>query len=58
MWILILTAIHLKNYNDIPAEVRMSFFTESACIHAQQTLSYTIKYSNYKIVSQCQKESL
>lgn len=53
MWILLLTAIHLNNPNDIPAKITIEFETETQCLEALKTIDYKIKYSNYKIEPKC-----
>lgn len=53
MWILLLTAIHLSNPNDVPAKITIEFQTETQCLEALKTIDYKIKYSNYKIEPTC-----
>jgi hypothetical protein len=53
MWILLLTAIHISNVNDIPATITMEFPTEQQCLAAAETLKYKIKINSYKIEPSC-----
>lgn len=55
-WILLLTAMHINNPNNIPATVSMKFDTEKACLEAKNSVEYKIKYESYKMVAECQRK--
>jgi hypothetical protein len=57
MWFLILIAVHVNNPNDIPGRVSMQFATQEECERARSTVSSWLKFSNFKVVSECKKQS-
>ena len=56
-WILLITAIHVNDPKDIPARIELRFETEQQCQQAAQTLDYWIKFKQFTLEAQCQKES-
>jgi len=56
-WILLITAIHVNDPEDIPARIELRFETEQQCQQVSQTLDYWIKFKQFKLETQCQQES-
>lgn len=54
-WILILTAIHISNPQDIPATVSMRFADKVSCQMALNTIKYELKFKSFKIIGKCEK---
>ena len=57
MWLLILLAVHQSDPKDIPGRVILEFRTEQECLSAQSTLQYQLKFPQFKVTSQCIKQS-
>ena len=55
MWLLILIAVEMHNPNDIPAKITMQFDTQQQCEKSLQSMSYWMKFENFKIEGKCQK---
>jgi hypothetical protein len=56
-WILILTAVHINNPNDVPGRVTLEFGTQQQCQAALDSMTAWIKFSQFRIQAQCQKQS-
>jgi hypothetical protein len=54
MWILLLIAIHISDFKDIPARVQIPFENQAACEYAKANMSYWIKFESFKIEATCQ----
>lgn len=57
MWLLIILAVHTQDPKDVPGRVTLEFYTEQECLAAQRTIQYQLKFPQFKVVSQCQKQS-
>jgi hypothetical protein len=55
MWILLILAVHIHNTEDIPGRVSLKFDTEQQCLKAKETMSYKLKFDNFKVISECRK---
>jgi hypothetical protein len=55
MWILILLAVNVNNANDIPGRITLSFNTQSECEYSLQSLEYSLKFKNFKVIGKCEK---
>jgi hypothetical protein len=45
----------MHNPNDIPAKITMQFDTQQQCEKSLQSMSYWMKFENFKIEGKCQK---
>lgn len=52
-WILILTAMHIDNPNDIPARVEFELSSEQECIEVAESLDYWIKFKQFIVTAEC-----
>jgi len=57
MWLLIILAVHTQDPKDVPGRVTLEFPTQAECIAAQRTIDWQLKFPQFKVVSQCQKQS-
>jgi hypothetical protein len=57
MWVLILIAVHINNPKDVPAKATMEFNSEQSCLESLRSLTYWIKFENFKLEGRCQKKS-
>lgn len=57
MWILMLIAVHISDPRDIPARIQIPFESQSACEYAKANVSYWIKFDQFKVTSECKKQS-
>jgi hypothetical protein len=57
MWILILIAVHMNDPRDIPARIQIPFESQAQCEYARSNLTYWIKFENFKVTSECRKQS-
>lgn len=55
MWILILLAININNPKDIPGRIELLYENENQCLYSLNTLTYELKFKNFKIEGQCKK---
>jgi len=58
MWLLIILAVNINNPKDVPGRMTIEFVTEQACVQAQQSVKYWLKFDSFKITTSCQKQSL
>jgi len=58
MWLLIILAVNINNPKDVPGRLTIEFPSESACVQAQQSVKYWLKFDNFRITTSCQKQSL
>lgn len=56
MWLLILIAVHINNPTDIPGKITLKFQTQVECEQALKTMSYWLKFDNFKMEGKCQKQ--
>lgn len=57
MWILILMAIHTNNSNDMPGKITLEFQTQQQCEQSLKSMTYWLKFDQFKVVGKCQKIS-
>ena len=57
MWILIILAVHLNDPKDIPGKVTLEFPTQVECERAKSTMTSSLKFESFKVISQCQRKS-
>ena len=55
MWTLLLIAVHINNPNDIPGRINLQVQTQQQCEQILQSMTYWLKFSNFKIEGKCQK---
>ena len=58
MWLMILIAVHINDPTDVPARMTLEFPDQHSCEHAKFSLSYSVKFKNFKIEAACQRKSL
>jgi hypothetical protein len=56
MWLMILIAVNINNPSDQPAKMSMEFPDKQSCEQVKTTLSYSVKFKNYKIEASCQRK--
>jgi hypothetical protein len=56
MWLLILIAVHINNPKDIPGKVTLNFQTQQQCEQALQSMTYWLKFDQFKVVGECKKQ--
>jgi len=52
-----LIAIHINDPKDIPARIEMRFSNQQECQQALNSLTYWVKFENFKIEGKCIKQS-
>ena len=57
MWILILMAIHTNNPNDMPGKITLEFQTQQQCEQSLKSMTYWLKFDQFKVVGKCLKIS-
>jgi hypothetical protein len=57
MWLMILIAVHINDPSDQPARMTMEFADQHSCEQAKSSLSYSVKFKNFKIEASCQRKS-
>jgi hypothetical protein len=57
MWLLLIIAVHMENPKDVPGRVTLEFSTLEECKQAQSTLQWQLKFPQFKVTSQCIKQS-
>jgi len=57
MWILLLLSVSITNPNDIPGKITLEFETEQQCQAARQSMTYWLKFDNFKVTAECLKKS-
>jgi hypothetical protein len=50
-------AVNINNPADQPGQVTIEFDTEQACVRAQHSVKYQLKFNGFKVTTQCQKQS-
>ena len=58
VWILLLIAVHINNPGDIPARIQIPFESLATCEYARINMTYWIKFDQFKVISECKKQSL
>jgi hypothetical protein len=57
MWILMLIAVHISDPRDVPAKIQIPFESQAACEYAKTNMTYWIKFDQFKVTSECKKQS-
>jgi hypothetical protein len=57
MWMMILIAVHINDPKDIPGRITLQFQTQQQCEQALQSMTYWLKFENFKVEGKCQKIS-
>jgi hypothetical protein len=55
MWLMILIAIHINDPKDIPGKITLEFINQQQCEQTLQTMTYWLKFEQFKVVGKCQK---
>jgi hypothetical protein len=55
MWLMILIAVHLNDPKDIPGKITLEFPDQVSCEQSLQSLTYWLKFNNFKIEGRCTK---
>lgn len=55
-WLLILIAIHINDPLDQPAKVIMELPSRQSCEQAKNTLTYSVKFSQFKVQASCHEK--
>jgi len=53
MWLMILIAVHLNDPNDQPGKVTLEFPDQQSCERAKSSMTYWLKFKNFKIEASC-----
>lgn len=53
---MILIAVHVNNPKDIPAKIEMQFADQASCERSRQSMSYWVKFEDFRIESKCVKK--
>jgi len=56
MWTLIILAVHLNDPKDVPGRVELLFQDRATCEQSLQTMTYWLKFSQFKIEGKCVKK--
>jgi hypothetical protein len=56
VWILILIAVHINDPNDQPGRIEMLFPDQMSCEDSLQSMTYWLKFSQFKIDGRCIKK--
>ena len=57
MWLMILIAVHVTDPKDIPGKVTLEFHDQHSCEHSVNSMTYWLKFNNFKIEAKCIKKS-
>jgi hypothetical protein len=52
---MILLAVHINNPQDVPGRVELTFPSQAVCEQTLNTLTYQLKFKQFKIQGQCVK---
>lgn len=55
MWLMILIAVHINDPKDIPGRITLQFQTQQQCEQVSQSMTYWLKFENFKVEAKCQK---
>jgi hypothetical protein len=56
MWMMILIAVHISNPSDIPGKINLEFKTEQQCKEALQSMTFWLKFDNFKVEGTCKEK--
>jgi hypothetical protein len=57
MWLMILIAVHINDPSDQPGKITLEFPDQQSCEQSKATMTYWLKFKNFKIDASCQKAS-
>ena len=57
MWLMILLAVHTQDPKDIPGRITLEFTDQAACEQSLSTMTYWLKFNNFRIEGRCTKKS-
>ena len=52
---MILIAVHVTDPKDIPGKINLQFQTQTECEQVLSTMTYKLKFDNFKVEGKCQK---
>ncbi len=52
---MILLAVHINNPQDVPGRVELTFPSQTLCEQTLETVTYQIKFRQFKVEGQCVK---
>lgn len=55
MWLLLLSVMHVNDPSDVPGEIRLTFNTEAECHAVANTVSFKLKFPDFKVVTKCKQ---
>ncbi len=55
MWMMILIAVHISDPKDIPGRITLQFQTQQQCEQVLLSMTYWLKFDNFKVEGKCQK---
>jgi hypothetical protein len=55
MWLMILIAVHMTDPKDIPGKIMLEFQTQQQCEQTLTTMTYSLKFEQFKVIGKCQK---
>lgn len=53
---MILIAVHLTDQKDIPGRINLQFETQQQCEQTLQSMTYWLKFDNFKVEGKCVKK--
>lgn len=56
MYLMILIAVHLTDPKDIPGRITLEFTDQITCEQSLQSMTYWLKFNNFKIEGKCVKK--
>ena len=57
MWLMILIAVHVNDPQDQPGKVELVFPDQQTCQQVLNTITWQLKFKNFKVVGECKKQS-
>ena len=55
---MILIAVHMNDPSDQPGKIVIEFADQQSCEHAKSTMTYSLKFKNFKVEASCQRKYL
>ena len=56
MWILILIAVSINDPKNQPGKIELTFTDQRSCETSLESMTYTLRYTQYKIQGICRKK--
>ncbi len=54
---MILIAVHINDPKDIPGKITLEFMNQQQCEQTLQTMTYWLKFEQFKVIGKCQRSS-